>query len=223
MRRSILPFLVLTLSACSLFTSLDGLQDGTSDGGAGGDGAAGDGQGGGDGARSGDGAGSDGAATDGAADDSGAGGLFVNGSFEEGAGGCGVGWTALYNCTLQRSSIARTGSSSCEVCSLNGVGEGSFALAPVTDAPVTPGSYYGEVWLHDVPDAATGNAGLLAIENLPDGGTITHQAQFFVPTSTWTVSSETFTVDSSGTLTLQIHNFQPTGCILVDDVSVFAQ
>ena len=208
------------LAACSFFTSLDGLQGGGSDGGESADATGSDGQILGDGGI----VTTDGQIRDGATGgDSGPGGLFENGGFEEGAGGCGVGWKALYNCTIQRSSIARTGSSSCEVCSLNGVGEGSFALAPVTDAPIAPGSYYGEAWLHDDPDAATGNAGLQTIETLPDGGTITHQAQFFVPTDTWTVSSETFVVDSSGTLTVQIHNYQPTGCILVDDVSVFAQ
>jgi hypothetical protein len=210
---------VFPIMACSLFTSLDGLQDGASDGGEGSDATGGDGQILGDGGAVADSRSSDGPS----GDESGPAGLFQNGSFEDGPGGCGVGWTAYYNCTIQRSPIARTGSSSCEVCSLNLVGADSFALAPVTDAPVAPGSYYGEVWLHEDADAAAGNAGLLPIETLPDGGTDTFQGPFFPPTSTWTSSSETFTVDSSGTLTLQIHNYQPTGCILVDDVSVFAQ
>jgi hypothetical protein len=207
---------VLPITACSLFTSLDGLQDGVSEGG---DATAGDGQILGDGGAVADSQSSDGPS----GDESGSSGIFENGGFEEGAGGCGVGWTALYNCTIERSPIARTGSSSCEICSLNMNGADSFALQSVTNPPIAPGSYYVEAWLHDDPDAATGNAGLQTIETLPDGGTITFQAQFFPPTSTWTVSSETFTVDSSGTLTLQIHNYQPTGCVLVDDVSVIAQ
>ncbi len=209
----------LPLFACSLFTSLDGLQDGASDGGPSSDATGGDAQILGDGGAVVDSRSSDGPS----GDESGPTSLFENGSFEEGAGGCGAGWQAYYNCSIQRSSIARTGSSSCEVCSLNLVGADSFALIPVTDAPVAPGSYYAEAWFHDDPDAAAANAGLQTIETLPDGGTIISQAEFFPPTSTWTVSSETFTVDSSGTLTVQIHNYQPTGCFLVDDVSVFAQ
>ena len=208
----------LPITACSLFTSLDGLQDSASDGGEASDATGLDGQ------ILGDGAVADGPISDGSSgDQSGPGGLFLNGSFEDGAGGCGLGWAAYYNCTIERSPIARTGSSSCEVCSLNLDGADSFALSAVTDAPIAPGSYYGEAWLHDDPDAAAGNAGLLPTETLADGGTITFQGPFFPPTSTWTASSETFTVDSSGTLTLQIHNYQPTGCILVDDVSVIAQ
>ncbi|MGH7328681.1 MAG: hypothetical protein ACREJX_10060, partial [Polyangiaceae bacterium] len=137
MRRSVFPFFAPTLAACSFFTSLDGLQDGASDGGENGDATAGDGQVLGDGGIATDGRSSDGASSD----ESGASSLFENGSFEDGAGGCGIGWTAQYGCTIQRSPIARTGSSSCEVCTSND-GNDSFAISPTTPVSVAPGSYY---------------------------------------------------------------------------------
>ena len=210
------------LGGCSIFTSLDGLQDGSSDGGESGDATAGDAQVLADGRVLGDGA-TDGAISDGStSDESGTSSLFVNGSFEEGAGGCGIGWAPNYGCTIQRSSIAHSGSYSCEVCTTNN-GNDSFAISPIAPANVAPGSYYGEVWLHDDHDADIGSAGLQVFSSLPDGGSDYFQAQIITPGPTWAVSSETFVVEASGQMTLQIHNYEPNGCILVDDVSVYAQ
>jgi hypothetical protein len=213
---------VIPMMACSLFTSLDGLNDGSANDGGSSDGPNG---GGGDGSPIGDGATKqDGSQT---GSDSGAPNLVVNGSFENGTGGCGTGWGGglSYGATFQRSDLAHTGSSSCEICPIDTSGTGSFALAPNTAFEAIAGSYYAEAWIHAPADAgAAAQSGIQVFLTYADGGAPpVYQGTQVAPNDGWLSTSEGFSTNGDGQMTLQIHTYVGGGCVLVDDVAIYAQ
>lgn len=209
------------MMACSLFTSLDGLSDGLAS-----DGGTSDAISGSDGSTpSSDGApNQDGSQT---GSDGGSPNLVTNGSFENGTGGCGTGWGGglSYGANFTRSDLARTGSSSCEVCPIDSTGMGSFALAPNDAFSAAAGSYYAEAWIHAPVDAgAATQAGIQTFLDYPDGGEApVFQGTQITPSDGWVVTSEGFETTGDGQMSLQIHMYIGGGCVLVDDVAVYAQ
>jgi hypothetical protein len=210
------------MMACSLFTSLDGLNDGSANDGGSSDGAIAGGDGTtpiGDGATK-----QDGSQT---GSDSGAPNLVVNGGFENGTGGCGTGWGGggSYSASFQRSSIAHGGSSSCEICPLAASGTASFALGLNNSFETVAGSYYAEAWLHAPVDASTtGETGIQVFLTFDDGGEPPdYQGSEIAPNDGWVATSEGFNTDGDGQMTLQIHTYVGGGCVLVDDVAIYAQ
>lgn len=193
---------------------------------AGDPGAGGDGGGGGDGARdggSGEGGGDasgDGGSADGAGD--GAVNLVVNGGFESGAGGCGAGWNASLG-LFDRSAAARAGAASCELCT---AGDPSYELRTTSSVMVGPGSYYAEAWLLGPTDGgvAADAVGVQVIVKPLDGGApAVFQGAEIAAGATWTKSGIDFPVTESSAVDVAVHAYEPTGCVLIDDVALYAQ
>jgi hypothetical protein len=215
--------------ACTVLTSLDGLSGGVTDGGAptslsdalsealgvSPDGFAVD-------ALSSDSNAAESASADASSADGGPINLLTNPSFELGVGGCGPGWNG-YGATYTRSNTARTGSYSCMACP---TGTGSYQLTAISTVQVGPGSYYAEAWLRTPPGAAAVNAAGTQVYFTADAAPNNYfQANMISPGSTWQVSGEAFLIDAGGNLSFDVHVYYPGdgGCILVDDVALYAQ
>ena len=211
---------LVILDACSLFVSLDGLTGGSeSDGGeetAVGDVSSRDSQvdSGGDV----DVMGNDGSDTGPTSN------LVEDPGFESGSNGCGGNWSAGYGATYRLSPVAHSGSESCMVCPLTS-GEISYALQNTNPIALGAGTYVAKAWIHSPVDAgASGAAGVLAFDNLLDGGLIYHQGTQVTPDTTWVLSTETFTLTQATKESLQLHVYEvDNGCVLVDDLSLAPQ
>jgi hypothetical protein len=198
-------------------TSISGLSNG------GGDGGAGDAAGTADAPT--DALADGGSSTDAPGDapgESGTSNLVPNPSFEEPGGGCGSGWTS-YGAIVQRSSVARSGSSSCELCA-NPSDTAAMQLTTTGSFPVKAGSYSTEAWLMASPGKTpTGNAGVQVFFTPADGGAgSVFQASFVTPNATWTPSNNAFQIPGDGTIQVGVHVYEPQGgCVLVDDVGLY--
>jgi hypothetical protein len=157
--------------------------------------------------------------------------LLTNPSFEVGMGGCGTGWGNGYGMTFTRVSPGRTGSYACLVCALPNETD-SYELDSLIPVPAEAGSYYAEAWL-TTPEGGVATVAGIQGEYAGDGGissctgtnTICQGTFFTPPVGTWSVSSATFTVSASGTLSVNVHSYgAPTGsCFEVDDLALYAQ
>ncbi len=117
-----------TLTGCWLTSSFSGLGKGASEGGI---------------ADASDALQEEGPPADGG-DDGGPRNLLDNPGFAGNTAGCGVGWMANLG-TIQRSSVSKTGGSSCELCP-NSTAPGGFSFG----APAHPG-----VWMSADADSAS--------------------------------------------------------------------
>jgi hypothetical protein len=207
---------MLPLAACSLVTSLDGLTGGSEDAGARDDSTSGDR----DGTRAEDeghpATGGD-SSTGG---DSGPGNLVTNPGFESGKNGCGSGWSGGYGATDTLTAVARSGAASCMLCPA-GANPPSFALQPTNPLSLPAGSYRAEAWIRSPVSGAT--AGLTGVIVSAVDGT-TFQGTQVRPDIDWVASTKTFTLSQPTDVTLQVHTYFPMdGCVLVDDVAIYAQ
>jgi hypothetical protein len=113
--------------------------------------------------------------------------------------------------TDPRTTPAAPGSSSCEICPLAASGTASFALGLNNSFETVAGSYYAEAWLHAPVDASTtGETGIQVFLTFDDGGEPPdYQGSEIAP--------------NDGQMTLQIDTYVGGGCVLVDDVAIYAQ
>lgn len=229
MRRSLIVQLaLLPLAACSLLSPLDDLQSGggpstgVDSGGSGGGGSSAGGESSGGEPSAGGGGGSGG--------DTGAGGsgptnLLMNPGFESGVNGCGSGWSGGYGATYAQSTIARSGANSCLACA-EPVDVSSFGIEPTNPISLPAGTYYAEAWIR-APEDGYPVAGLTGVVMAIEGrsGDPTYfQGTQVSPDLDWVASTHTFTLDAPDQLTFQVHAFFPEGgCVLVDDVALYAE
>jgi hypothetical protein len=150
--------------------------------------------------------------------------LATNGGFEDGAGGCGVNWTGD---AITRSTTARTGSASCEVC---GPTQSGYSITQVASiAAVVPGaSYYAEAWIHaPVDDAGAADPSVQLFLTMNDGaGTyIAGSTSAVLPASgTWTMLNATHVAEgNAATATVTVNGSAMKDCFLIDDVLVVRQ
>ena len=205
LRRTFLLVAVMPLVACSLITSLDGLTGESIDGGdASADGSGGR-DGGGDSSTGGDG---------------GPVNLVMNPGFESGMSGCGSGWSGGYGANDTLSPLARSGKATCMLCAAT-TGATSFALQPTNPLTLRPGSYRAEAWIH--APASGPVAGMTGVQVTPVSG-MTFQGTMVRPDVDWVASTEAFTLSQPTDVILQVHTYFPMdGCVLVDDVAIYAQ
>ena len=220
-----------SLAGCWLTASFSGLGSATADA------EAGDGSHPvTDGGSSGSSSGGSGSSSSGSSSGGGPQNLLQNPGFEQGTGaGCGLGWTANLG-TIQHSTIARSGTSSCMLCP-NSMAPGAVFELLYTDPPATgPAgtSFQASGWFMFATDAGPGDAaptGQLQLGyTYGDGGQLYTGDTPSVVTGTWQPAATTLLLDG-GNETVQViilFAYQGTamgtgGCVLIDDMRLIAQ
>ena len=172
--------------------------------------------------------GGDAASNDSGADDSGAPSELVNGGFEQSGGGCGPGWSPSSGATMNRSSIAHSGSSSCELCS-NGTSSASLSATPTPAFPLAPSTtLYAEAWVK--VEGTSSSQIVLDVEEIVSGGeTLVNQPGAPQLTGWQKLSSYNLSPPKDGGTgaSFAIHDTGidggPPSCVLIDDVVLTVQ
>jgi hypothetical protein len=150
------------------------------------------------------------------------GGHVHEGDFENAtASGCGARWRIDGPGTLAASNVAHSGSWSCLVCSTSTLPNGNVYLRPTT--PLVSGTagqtYRAEAWVRTAPSGTTPATLRMGMEMAGS-----YQAPTTPPPlANWDVRTVTWTLPSSGDVSLFIRMDDPNqgDCFIVDDVSVF--
>lgn len=216
---------VLTLGACSLFTSLEGFSstvvyvEAGSDGIAAGDGTASD-RDGGDGSTTID------ARVDAGGDAAVVGGVSIHpqGTFEAADNVCDPGWTAFQG-SLAKSATAHSGMASCRVCGAPGITD-YFTMDDegAAGAAVVGARYQAEAWVRTDPGFAAPGPGRIFLRSFRfDGGFIDLESSSSLeaqPDSTWRLWTSEITITKpNGKINVFVGvGARPAACLLVDDV-----
>ncbi len=160
--------------------------------------------------------------------DSGPVNLLVNPGFENGVVGCGVGWNATDG-TIARSSVAHSGTYSCEVCpDLSSGGTGFVLVSGAQVTATTPNqSFAAAAWIHESSSGGGGPAqGRIELwVTTPDGGNDYPTSTGVGGTATWqqiTLQAQTSNVGDQIQFSVAV-DITSAGCLLVDDVALYAQ
>src|SRR6202042_2458347 len=130
--------------------------------------------------------------------------------------------------TFTRVSPGHSGQYACLVC-MQGGGD-SYELDNILPIAVPAGSYYVEAYVLASDSGTPGDPGVQVyladggddsgMQGCTGGGTYC-QGSFFTAPATWAASSTTFSLATSGVVTIDVHSYMGNGsCFIVDDVSV---